>query len=428
MKSLQVALALTLLPANTGLAALLTYKNVANGVWSSGISTTIVALTPSAGGTLSAQRDNRYVLLQSPAGCAGVTCQETNVAGDVFGPSTYLVLGGNGTFPLDGTWVVQNDAGSSWIGPRADQRNPTVGGSTYDNTNVFTSDSDFYVYRMVFNVSSLGLNPATAAINLSWLSDSSSNSAVSQLSHIRLCSIASSGDPVCPANTQVANSGNPGPAAAGLNSVNVTTGFTTGLMAFDFVVYNAVVGSGRNPSGLNVLINSATANTLATLPDADLQISKTDGIGQVAPGGVTAYTVVVTNLGPGTAITAPVSDHLPAQIANASWTCTASAGSSCLAASGSGSIATLVTLLPAGTAAFIVNATLSPSATASLTNTATVGAAPGATDPNLANNAATDVDAIVVPPAVPVLGLAGRMIAAFWVSLTAFVALRQRTR
>ena len=87
-----------------------------------------------------------------------------------------------------------------------------------------------------------------------------------------------------------------------------------------------------------------------------------------------------------------------------------------------------MTLLPAGTAAFIVNATLSPSATASLTNTATVGAAPGATDPNLANNAATDVDAIVVPPAVPVLGLAGRMIAAFLVSLTAFVALRQRTR
>ena len=120
------------------------FKNVAGGVWSTGLSPTPIVLTPSSGGTLAAQVDSHYQLIKLPANCAGAHCQETNTPGDLYGPNAYVVLGPNGTYPLDGTWTVGNGPDSSWIGPRADQRDPTVGNPGYDNAEVFGSDTDFY--------------------------------------------------------------------------------------------------------------------------------------------------------------------------------------------------------------------------------------------------------------------------------------------
>jgi uncharacterized repeat protein (TIGR01451 family) len=128
---------------------------------------------------------------------------------------------------------------------------------------------------------------------------------------------------------------------------------------------------------------------------ADLTITKDDGVTRVQPGDKVQYTITVTNNGPDIAALAPVTDNIPASLTGATWTCTAPGGSSCGAASGSGSINTTVTLPSGGSATFTVNGTVSPTATGTLTNTAMVAPPAGTTDPNTADNSATDSDPIV---------------------------------
>lgn len=247
-------------------AAIISFNSVQvngfDGVYSTGFSTTNTLLS---GGAV----DPHYTLIKLPTGCAGVPCAEDGVdpnsAAGLFGPATYVVLGPNGTYPLNGTaWVTPNDANSQWIGPRAGQTNPVQGVN-----HIFSSTSDFYVYRMVFNLSAMGLNPSTANIQLAWLSDNN-NSAGNpvETSHIRLCAIGSASDPVCAASTRLTDSGNLGQGAATLTPVSIIHGqnnafFGGGLLALDFVVYNAPAGDGQlNPSGFRVDIISATASDI----------------------------------------------------------------------------------------------------------------------------------------------------------------------
>ena len=104
------------------------------------------------------------------------------------------------------------------------------------------------------------------------------------------------------------------------------------------------------------------------------------------------YTIVVSNTGPSSVSGATVTDPLPAALQGATWTCSASAGSSCTA-SGSGSINDTVDLLANGSVTYTLAATVSASATGTLVNTATVVSA-GVSDPDLANNTATDTDSL----------------------------------
>ncbi len=176
------------------------------------------------------------------------------------------------------------------------------------------------------------------------------------------------------------------------------------------------------PSATGTLVNTATvtpapgtldpnpANNSATdsdtiLPTADLSITKTDGQTTVVVGGVLQYSVVVSNAGPRPVTSATVNDSIPANLTGVTWTCTASAGSSCGTASGTANITNrTVSLLGGGTATFTVNGTAS--ATGSLANTARVTAPTGITDPNMANNTATDTDSVTSPAiALPALGL-----------------------
>lgn len=119
---------------------------------------------------------------------------------------------------------------------------------------------------------------------------------------------------------------------------------------------------------------------------ADIGVSKTVSATSVYPGQSVGYTVVITNKDinpvdagnqapPITAANAPdIADILSAQLTGASWTCTASAGSTCPAASGTGNLAYAggYTLAPGGTLTFAITATLATTATcaATITNTA----------------------------------------------------------
>ena len=141
---------------------------------------------------------------------------------------------------------------------------------------------------------------------------------------------------------------------------------------------------------LDLTDNSAT-DTDSLTPQADLSITKTDGVLAAIPGTSTTYTIVVNNSGPSTAVNQAVTDVFPSEITGVSWTAVASAGSSVAQASGTGNINTTVTLLPGGTVTFTAVAQISPSATGSLTNTATVAAPPGDAT---ADNSATDTDSL----------------------------------
>ncbi len=139
---------------------------------------------------------------------------------------------------------------------------------------------------------------------------------------------------------------------------------------------------------------AASAPITVTATSADLAITKTNNQTSVTSGSVVTYAIVVTNNGPAVVTGAMVNDVVALSLTNVTWTCTASAGSSC-PSSGNGNIAVSVDLLAAGTATFTLTGTLSASATGSLGNTATVTVPAGVTDPVPGNNSATDADPIV---------------------------------
>ncbi len=135
--------------------------------------------------------------------------------------------------------------------------------------------------------------------------------------------------------------------------------------------------------------------------NANLGIAKTDGVTSVSPGGSVTYTITVNNAGPNAATGAAVTDTMPAALTDVTWTCAPAAV--CASASGSGNIATTVSLPAGGIATFTVHATVASTATGSVVNSATVAPPSGTTDPAPGNNTATDTDTVIVLPSLAVL-------------------------
>jgi uncharacterized repeat protein (TIGR01451 family) len=127
---------------------------------------------------------------------------------------------------------------------------------------------------------------------------------------------------------------------------------------------------------------------------ADVDITKTNGVSAVLPGQPVTYQIAASNAGPSAVTGATVSDIPPPLLTGVTWTCFATVGSSC-PGSGSGSIGASVNLAVNGVATFTMTATVSASATGIIVNTATIASPGGVIDPNVANNAATDVDTVL---------------------------------
>jgi uncharacterized repeat protein (TIGR01451 family) len=144
-------------------------------------------------------------------------------------------------------------------------------------------------------------------------------------------------------------------------------------------------------------------------PVSNLAITNTDNQFTYYPGEVKTYTIVVTNPGPQPVIGATVTDLFPAALTGATWTCQASAGSTCSAPSGTGNINATVSLPFNGSAAFIATVTVAPGTTGPLSNTATVAVPAGWNDPDPANNSVTDTDTLraTAPDALVVDGAPG---------------------
>ncbi len=190
-------------------------------------------------------------------------------------------------------------------------------------------------------------------------------------------------------------------------SVTYTASCTVSLTASGSISNTAtVLLCADTPLGCQNLADPNPSNNSATDVDtvgqeAELSITKTDGVTTVTAGGSTTYTIIVNNVGPSNAPTASVVDSFPASL-TCTWTCVGSAGGTCTAA-GSGNINDTVNLPAGASVTYTASCSISPSASGTIVNTATVAACPAGlqgacsvTDPNPSNNSATDTDTVGV--------------------------------
>jgi len=137
--------------------------------------------------------------------------------------------------------------------------------------------------------------------------------------------------------------------------------------------------------------NSSTTTTGGNIDrTVDLAITKSASTQTVFINGQLVYTIKVTNNGPSSVNGATVTDNFPAGLTGITWTCTATGGSSCTAANGTGNIAATVNLALNGMATFTATATVAGGTPIGpLTNTATTATPAGKDDPTLANNSSS---------------------------------------
>ena len=164
-------------------------------------------------------------------------------------------------------------------------------------------------------------------------------------------------------------------------------------------VTNVAVRQESVPSDPNPA-NDAMAIVLAPVA-ADLAVTITPSATTVDAGATLVWTVVVSDVGPGDVASATVTSTSSAAFTGATWTCTATPGSSCAAASGVGSISTLVTLIQGGSATFAVAGLVSASTTGTLVYTASIAPPAGVVDSLPTNNTATSSVTITVPAPPP---------------------------
>ena len=169
--------------------------------------------------------------------------------------------------------------------------------------------------------------------------------------------------------------------------------------------------------------NTATDSDTLT-PQADLSITKTDGVTSATPGGSVTYTIIASNAGPSNVTGATVGDSFPPSL-TCSWTCAGAGGGSCTA-SGSGNINDSVNLPSGGSVIYTASCAIAASATGTLSNTATITAPGGVTDPTPANNTATDSDTLTAASSVNPVPVFSPWALGLLVLLLAVVATRQQ--
>ncbi|PKN94770.1 MAG: hypothetical protein CVU44_02890 [Chloroflexi bacterium HGW-Chloroflexi-6] len=196
-------------------------------------------------------------------------------------------------------------------------------------------------------------------------------------------------------------------------SVTYTVSATISAAATGSLANTATVATSSDVADTTPANNSAT-DTDTLVPQADLGITKTDGVTTATPGGSVTYTITASNAGPSNAPGSTVADTFPASL-TATWTCVGAGGGTCTAA-GSGDINDTVNLPAGGSVTYTVSATISPSATGSLSNTAIVTAS--VTDPSPANNSATDTDTLAPQADLSITKTDGSAIAVVGNSLT----------
>lgn len=152
-----------------------------------------------------------------------------------------------------------------------------------------------------------------------------------------------------------------------------------------------VVWESDSSAGTDTSLYSIQGRQLVA--EADVGVTKSNGVDVVTAGGQTTYEVVVTNHGPDTATNVQLTDTLPGTL-SCSWTSLEAGGASGNSANGVGNISETLLMPPLSTVTYELTCDVSPGATGTLSNTASVTA--DQTDNNSANDSATDVDNVTV--------------------------------
>ena len=180
------------------------------------------------------------------------------------------------------------------------------------------------------------------------------------------------------------------PAPSGLGALNETAAAIPAGGGLTYTI-SAVVGAAPPASIVNTVVvtppASATCNpascmsTLAlpvvAAPQALLALAKGADRSGLEAGGSVQYTVSVTNIGSAASGPAQLVDPLPAGIADATWTCAATGGATCPAASGIGSINADFGLAPGAGLTWTLQATVAAGPPAIVTNVASLTPSPG---------------------------------------------------
>ena len=126
---------------------------------------------------------------------------------------------------------------------------------------------------------------------------------------------------------------------------------------------------------------------------ADLKITCTDGKTSVADLSSDTYTITVTNTGLENVNGAVVTDTFPAQVQNVTYTATGKGGATGFSA-GSGNINQSLNLPPNSSVTYKATGLINGNSGTVISNTANVSVPAGVSDPNTADNTATDKDTI----------------------------------
>jgi uncharacterized repeat protein (TIGR01451 family) len=181
------------------------------------------------------------------------------------------------------------------------------------------------------------------------------------------------------------------------DSIQYTVTAVTKSAATASLANTAAVAAPSGVTDINLSDNTATDTADTATPQADLRVTKTDGVGvnTYVPGLTSpTYTIAVTNLGPSDAPGAVLNDTRPSMLSGWSWSCAGGTPAAYHCDGGTASPFSDTIDIPAGATITytVTTAVIASNETANLVNTVTITAPAGVTDLVSTNNSATDTD------------------------------------
>jgi uncharacterized repeat protein (TIGR01451 family) len=155
------------------------------------------------------------------------------------------------------------------------------------------------------------------------------------------------------------------------------------------------IGIASDANG-KIYIADLSNNEIRTGVPADLKITCTDGKATVPNLSSDTYTITVTNIGLENLNGAVVTDTFPAQIQSVTYTATGKGGATGFSA-GAGNISQSLNLPPDSSVTYKATGLINGNPGTVISNTANVSVPAGVSDPNTANNQATDKDTVQLP-------------------------------
>jgi uncharacterized repeat protein (TIGR01451 family) len=383
------------------------------------------------GGTTLGPGCHYLIANSSASGYSGATPPNQTYATSITDDGGIAITRANGTTIID---QVGMSAGSAYkegttlaplVASAADQSYERKPGGAFGNgTDTDNNSADFFLNASSSNPQ----NSSTGCVNTSSadlsVSKTDSPDPVGAGSNITYTITVTNNGPATatslvlsesvPANTTFVSLTPPGgwncttPSVGGTGAISCTIaslGLQTATFTFVVNVNSGVAGStvisntasiSSSTTDINAANNSDNEDTTVA-PSADLSITKSDSADPIPSGAELTYTIVVTNNSADPATSVTMTDNLPSDVTFVS--CSSTGSGVC---GGTGNNRTVTFTSIAGTASQTITLVVRPNHTAAgttISNTATVTSS-GTSDPNGANNSATQTTAISMPSLV----------------------------